>query len=650
MKRKIVKALAICWTFVLILSVCGCNGGGTSNSGGKNHTDTPYNELAEYTGGKHIFNVKETSSYLLKDGITHYAILISENAKVNERTAATEFYTLFKEATGVTLDIVSDQDVSWSETAEYISFGENAFADASGVTTTEEVKGNGYIIKTAGKSIIVKGGQSIGTLFGAYELLNQLFGYMCYAVDCYYIDRGVKDVRFCEYDILDNPDIDQRLANYGVIYNSPELAHKLRFQLQYAEVYLNPTRAFHNTLEYLPKDQFIGEHSKWYSTGGDQLCYTAHGDETEFDAMVDAMADALKPYIEAEPEKRIITVTQEDIYSWCECETCSALRAYYGTDAASNIIFVNAVAEKIEQWLKESYPGRDLTIATFAYHRSENPPAVKDADGKWHPIDQKVVARDNVTILYAPLVLMEFNHSVEDEENSTIKDILEGWEACTSHIAVWNYQTHFISYFMPYDTFAVCREQYKRYIDLGASWIFDQGQQNNGNSTGFSMLKIYLNSQWGWDVNRDYTTLVDNFFENYFGKKDGAMRTFYEEMRAWLNYLDVEGILGGRCTDTGDSSEYWPQQLVNQWLGYIDDAYSEIEPLKITDPDTYKLLERHIRLESMMPRYMAIRYYIGSYSSSEQQKMKSEFAADCGDLGITKVREMGDISVLIGDW
>ena len=128
------------------------------------------------------------------------------------------------------------------------------------------------------------------------------------------------------------------------------------------------------------------------------------------------------------------------------------------------------------------------------------------------------------------------------------------------------------------------------------------------------------------------------------------MRTFYEEMRAWLNYLDVEGILGGRCTDTGDSSEYWPQQLVNQWLGYIDDAYSEIEPLKNTDPDTYKMLERHIRLESMMPRYMAIRYYIGSYSSSEQQKMKSEFAADCGDLGITKVREMGDISVLIGDW
>ena len=76
---------------------------------------------------------------------------------------------------------VNDSSLTYSADAKYISFGENAFADGSDVKVTSAVKGNGYIIKTAGNSVFVKGGQAIGTLFGAYELLNQMFDYMFYA-------------------------------------------------------------------------------------------------------------------------------------------------------------------------------------------------------------------------------------------------------------------------------------------------------------------------------------------------------------------------------------------------------------------------------------------------------------------------------------
>lgn len=643
-KKSIILSLVL--ALVCAFSACTDKGNGTNDG---HHNDTAYNERGDYTGGTHRFNVSARSSYILKDGVTDYKVVVAATAKKDELSAVSEFTRLFREATGVTLLAVTDADLTYSADAKYISFGENAFADGSGVEVTSDVKGNGYIIKTAGNSVFVKGGQAIGTLFGAYELLNQMFGYMCYAIDCYYIGTSVTEVRLCDYDVLDNPDIDQRLANYGVIYNDSSLAHKLRFQLQYAEVYLNPSRAFHNTLEYLPKNKF-GAHTKWYSDDSTQLCYTAHGDDKEYLAMVDAMVEELKPYIIAEPDKRIITITQEDNYLWCECDACNALQEKYnGADSAGNLMFVNDVAEKIEKWLNDEQNGRELTIATFAYYKSEVPPAVKNDKGEWEPIDEKVKARDNVTILYAPLLLMEFNHSIEDDENRAVRDIIDGWEACSKHIAVWNYQTHFVSYFMPYNTFSACQEQYKRYIEIGASWIFDQGQQNNGNSTGFSMLKIYLNSQWGWDVNRDYNILVDNFFENYFGSKDGAMRKMYEEVRTWLVHLDGEG-LGGRCSETGDSAEYWPQQLVQGWLDLIDRAYAEIEPLKETDPDKYALYARHINLESMMPRYMAIRYYPGSYTAMEQENMKRAFAADCVALNITHVREMAEISTLIGNW
>lgn len=660
MKKRIITVLTIVLAVICAFSACTQK---DKKDGEETRRDTLFNERGDYIGGTHVFNVKERDSYILKDGNTEYKVVISSSAKKEEANAASEFTKLFLEATGTLLPVVTDSSLTYSSDAKYISFGENSFATGSGVKTDPTVKGNGYIIKTVGNSVFVKGGYSIGTLFGAYELLNQMLDYMCYAVDCYYINTEVKNIKLCDYDILDNPDIDQRLANYGVIYNDSALAHKLRFQPQYAEVYMNPTRAFHNTMgltngqsgkgegttAYLPPYRFESNHPKWYSDDGKQLCYTAHGIKTEYDAMVNAMADALKPYIEAEPEKRIISVSQEDNFSWCGCDSCLELKMKYGSDSAGNLMFVNDVAEKIEKWLDENHKGRDLTVATFAYYKSEVPPARQNEKGEWEPIDEKVIARDNVTILYAPLALMEFNHSLEDEENRSVLNILDGWAACSKHVAIWNYQTHFTSYFMPYNTYSACQEQYKKYLDMGASWIFDQGQQNNGNSTHFSMLKIYLNSQWGWDVNRDYNTLVDNFFTNYFGSKDGAMRKMYEELRTWLVHLDNEG-LGGRCSDTADSAEYWPQRLVAGWLDLIAEAYEEIEPLKETNPDKYEMYARHIKLESMMPRYMAISYYLGMYTSLQQDNMKQEFAEDCRELNITHVREMGAIDNLIGRW
>lgn len=651
MKRKGIVIIIYLLVLAFVLAACAPKEDGKTPETEDYGVDTSYNEKNVYTGGKHIFNVTETSSYIVQSGENKgYAIMLSEEAQVNERQAAIEFQTLFAEATGINLEIKTDNGVEYSADAKYFSFGENAFADGSGVSTTSEVKDNGYIIKTAGNSVFVKGGRAIGTLFGAYELLNQLFGYMYYAVDCYYIDTEVKDVKLCNYDIFDNPDIDQRLANYGVIYNNETLAHKLRFQLQYKEVYMYPPKAFHNTLDFLPPDKNAAHKSYWYSTKGDQLCYTARGNEAEYNALVDAMVEAMKPYIEAEPEKRIITITHEDAYTWCECESCSALREKYGTDAASNIMFVNDVAEKIEKWLDEEHNGREVTIATFAYYRTVTPPAKKQADGTWKAIDENVIARDNVTILYAPLAEMEFNHSVEDSENSVVQDVLAGWAACSKHISVWNYQTHFSAYFMPYNTYSACQDQYKKYAELGAQWIFDQGQQNNNNSTGFSMLKIYLNSQWGWDVNRDYNTLVDNFFENYFGKKDGAMRKFYEELRTWLVYLDKEGLIGGKCSDSGDSSEFWPIGLLRQWMNYIDEAYEEIKPLQTSDPERYEQIADRINLESLMPRYMLISYYLLMFSSGEQQEMKQSFKSDCERLGVNKLSEGSDLSTLTGKW
>ncbi len=548
---------------------------------------------------------------------------------------------------------MTDGEASWSETAQYISLGTNSYQQASGVTAPEGLKANGYVIRTQGRSVILFGGQDLGTQFGVYELLRQLFGYVRYGVDTYYIESGVKDKNLPQFDIYDNPDFDYTGANYGSTYSDKDAAHKMRTETV-DEIYMTATAEYvHNTMDYLPPEEYEAKYPEWYATNTTpyrQLCYTAHRNPERYEQLVNEMTEKVKVAIDAEPNKSIISITNEDTSMLCNCESCQAVEEKYGTAAAANIIFINDVAEKVEKWLDAERGGKDVVIAMFAYNPTVTPPAVKNAQGEWEPIDEEVVTRDNVCMIFAPITVVNFNYDYSDEQNVIGEDRLEAWEACCSSISVWNYSAHFGNYFMPYDTFASCQKQYARYLEAGAVWIFDNAAWDSTNVTGFQNLKLFLNAQWAWDVNQSYNTLVDGFFENYYGSSDGAMRKMFNEMRAYLGELTSREGVGSKTGDLLDSATYWPIGLVDRWIGYCEEAKEEIAPLQQSDPEKHELFLDHITLESLMPRYMKLRFYNLSLGQKERTEMRSAFAADCRRLGVNKEAESTDIVGMIGKW
>ncbi|MBO5215188.1 MAG: hypothetical protein J6B79_03280, partial [Clostridia bacterium] len=86
------------------------------------------------------------------------------------------------------------------------------------------------------------------------------------------------------------------------------------------------------------------------------------------------------------------------------------------------------------------------------------------------------------------------------------------------------------------------------------------------------------------------------------------------------------------------------------WLGYLDEAYECIEPLKDTDPAKYGVLYKNILKESIFLRYAMLTIYQGTFSSEELYNERVAFKNDCMQVGIARVNEGGLLSAVYSTW
>lgn len=593
-----------------------------------------YSEAKAYEYGVHQFDKVATSDFLVKDGKSSYAILIPDGIDATISNAANELQTLLSEATGATLNIVSDSQAGNAE--RVISLGNTRKAENEGIRVDGlGLNTHGYAIRTVGKNIYIKdGGSSFGVLWGVYELLTQTVGYNCVAYDTYAFDYASDDVPLYNFTITDSPDYELRLSANGVVYTDSDAAQKLRWILPHKDVYIAPNDPYHNYFYFIPKATYEAEHSKWYSLNGKQLCLTAQGDKAEYEALVSTMVENVKKYIDEDPNKMILTITQEDENDWCKCSACKALCDKYGTDAASNILFINDVAERIENWLDTERNGREVLITMFAYLKTLVAPVVKNADGSYSPIDESMKLRSNVAVLYAP-VYAQLTSGLEQPANITTFETIQQWSALCQNFGYWGYSTNYANYMVLYNSFTASQNTYRTILDnMNPRWIFDQGQHNNGNSTVFTHFKMYLQSQWQWDVNRDYYSLKKNFFKTYFGAGATAMETFYDQYTTHMHFIQEEYNVGKGVFENVVKGEYFSYNMLMQWMNLLDEAYKAIEVHK-DNPALYEKMYNHINLEGLSIKFLILKLYQGRLSMAELNEMKTQFNQELRMHGVT---------------
>ena len=398
-----------------------------------------------------------------------------------------------------------------------------------------------------------------------------------------------------------------------------------------------------------------------------QLCYsggTAYGASSHpvWEEMVEFGAQRVAKIIKADTTgNKIFQFTAEDNAKYCQCTACLswydhyddgglAIKEYndsgvlkYSGFMGLQLRFVNAMAKRVSELLPADK--QDVKIATFCYSGYTDAPCI-EKNGTYQPIDDAVICPDNVLIYFAPS--MDYTDNIHDSTNATnakMLKVLEAMNVLCKNVGAWLYQmSDYDDYFLAQNSYYTYGDLYNTFIDLGTKWIFHQGAQKRSvKNTAFGQLKLYLNSKMMWDSSLDEEDLIDKFFDGYFGSGSLSMRKYFNELYDVLeDYSGGTAELNTRCFAYGDL-------LV--WMGYCNQALSDIASLKTTDPTRYNTLKKNIECEMLTLKYLLIRLY-NEYDGAEayheeyddngnaiivvNADVRSAFIAECKNAGVNQ--------------
>lgn len=624
-----------------------------------------------------IIGGTKITDYLFENSTSEYSVVIPQGASATIEKAAAEFIKYFAEGSGVKIEKIYDSaNFAHNAYQTYFSFGNTSLFKSASVGEVT-LKTNGYRLYTKDGNVYIIGGSDKGVLQGVYGFLNDLFGLEFYSEDCYEIKRLNEALR-PDYDSIFNPSVDLR-AQTGIVLGTEEKFTSYSDHIQandYIWAYLMPIidaadetkRDYgHNGFCYLPpalyketNPSFYSSNSTWKnnSYGGvdAQLCYTAHGNETEYALMVKLCAErienSLKEYAENKTYNAVM-LGMEDNYCTCTCQACSSVIANYGSISATAIKFLDDVASQVESWMAQSENAaykRDLQYMFFAYNTFLKTPTVMPT------VKNKIV----------PFVaLSEMNYAVA--ANDTTKretkigsisnaDIL-GWMKRWGEFATanggaawaWSYGNFYRDYFSFYNSYDFYKDYFK-YLEeygYGLSYVQQQSRQRNA-YTAFYSLNQYVTSKLATDSSLDIDTLVDNYLNATYKAAAPAMKEYFDNWKTIFNQkmsaysLGYDGKIGANFTYNDISLDL---------LDVLDKAYAAIAEYETSDAELYATLKRRIDLEWLCPAKIALTAYESMRTSQPTRfsDIRTKFLGIVEETGISAASEFKDIQSLIDE-
>lgn len=600
MNLKFKKTVAILCLAALLLSIASC---GTS-------TNDP--SVEEY-------QPPELSTYICENGVTEYTIVYPADADSWEKTAVDELKYFLNLSTGIDFPSVADSDVVWSQGAKYLSIGENAVQQASGATVDKEALGvSGFAVKTVDDSVFMLGGTGVGALYAVYEFLHYTVNYEFYASGAMRYDKN-DSVKLRDFELTEIPDIAYREIGWNKLMWDETACNRLRLNdPSVVEGFIGHTSFF-----YFPKEVYMAEHPDWYATSSLQMCYS--NAELQ-DALVEKMIAQLQN--NQDETDTFLMYGQEDTNSWCTCSGCKASRNKYGVDSASMIKFINPVARRVREWVEENQPGRNVYVCVFAYQLTEAPPVEKVGEN-WVAMDEELICEENVCVMLAP-IYANFTEPITAEINKQFKGNLDGWNAICKNMKIWNYNTNFGHAYTNFNNFNSIQPNFQYFKEYGnVLGVYDQGMMWVYGSACFLDYRNYLHAKLMWDADADVESLTKDFFENYFGVASESMLKYFNELKIHYEVMYRKHNLTGSVYENYEKPEYWSMGMLQQWMGYIEDAYAAIEQYQTTDPGLYETLKSRICLESISVRYLLIDLYgTKAFDEDTLREMKIQTIAD----------------------
>ena len=585
-----------------------------------------------------------TQTAIVKNGVSDYKVVIPEDADSYLSFAGNELVNFVYESTGVKLEIVNDRGLTYDKDSKYLSIGNNKYYQSAEFGYNLNKLGySDYYLQTKGNSLFMVGGNRYGTLYAVYEILERLVDLEIYADDEIFVKKET-ELYLPELNLLVEPQFDVRLGSRALTWTDNSYERRMKMVSMNMAI-MDTGGKNHNSFGIMPKEKYWDEHRNWYSTDGEQLCYSQED-------MLDEMCENLKNYILNDTsDAEIIIIGEQDVGTWCKCDECSASKTKYGSDSAVYVQAINYVARKMKAWQEEVLPDhRPMTYMLFAYYLPECPPMHFNTEkGDWEePVDDTVICDDNVAVWYAP-IYTNYTYRFIDPENKFVADYMRGWAKVCKNFYMWDYANNYNCYMIGSNSFNVFQDNIKFAVECGVQFYFTQASHDSRQPV-FEELREYLTANLMWDCNLDYAYYIDDFFNNFYKDSAVAMKKYFDSFRDYYSYLEQTQKLAGGIFTNLRKAEFWPRNLLDKWMGYIDEAYESIEHLKTKDVALYNKLHDRINKESLSIRFLLIDLHGGTYNDAELLEMKYAFKDDATKLKIGNVRESTSITELYKEW
>lgn len=328
------------------------------------------------------------------NGKSSYVIIIPAKATPDQTQAAELLQNYINRISGCTLPIVTD---ATKPVNTEISIGSTNRVPEAKLKTA--MAPDEFLIRTEGKKLLIIGGIHKGTYYGVVDVLEKHLGCRIYAPDVEYVPQN-KTILLSPLNYSDKPVNALRIVHGSFNDNA---AYKEWMRLDNIHEVFADGYYVHTFNRLVPWETYFGPHPEYfaYMNGKriiDQLCMSNPD-------VLQLVIDKLAVDMAKQPDKKIWSVSQNDNFSYCQCDKCLEVIVEEGAPSGPLLRFVNKVASR--------FP--DKTISTLAYQFSRSAPKVTKP-------------ADNVQIM---LCTIELNRSksiqIDPTSQSFVKDISD-WE------------------------------------------------------------------------------------------------------------------------------------------------------------------------------------------------------------------------------
>ncbi len=306
----------------------------------------------------------------------------------------------------------------------------------------------------------------------------------------------------------------------------------------------------HTFHRLLPPQKYFDEHPEYYSLiegrrlQDAQLCLSNP-------EVIELLIENLAIEMEKQPDKKVWSVSQNDVYNYCECEQCKKLYKKYGTYSGAYIEMANEIAR--------AYPHR--VISTLAYQFTREAP-------------KNIVPEPNVNIMFCSIECNRSMPFTEDQRSASFVRDMKAWSELTHNIFMWDYVVQFKNFITPFPNFHTLQPNLQFFKNHNVNMMFEQG--SNIFWSDLSDLKQYVIANLMWDVDTNVDSLVNTFVNRYYGDAAPFIRQYFIKTHHNLSQHAEEEFLNiyGYPTDYADS--FLTPELLIEYRALMDSAESAV--------------------------------------------------------------------------